>query len=126
MSEVDRFAHSGNDAQTLYIVGKDLCSRRKWRLGLASLRAAAECGHVEAALELGMSYVELDDHSSAIRWFAVAAEADNIEAAFRLGLSLAAEQDLNSAIHWWRKAAQFGHERSASYLRALGNLECEG
>ena len=107
------------DAESDFVAGRDLCDRRRWSAGLELLTRAAECGHLEAAFELGMHYLELEDQPSAIKWFRVAAEANDVEAAYRLGLSLTAEGELGEAVYWWRMAAQAGHSRAASCLAAM-------
>ena len=85
--------------------------------GIEQLRKAAEDGHVEAQVRLGVKYdlgkgVPKND-SEAVKWYRKAAEQGHASAQFNLGVMYAngegVPEDDQEAMRWYRKAAEQGN-----------------
>ena len=94
--------------------------------GIEQLRKAAEDGHVEAQVRLGVKY-DLgegvpEDDSEAVKWYRKAAEQGYASAQFNLGvmydLGEGVPEDDSEAVKWYRKAAEQGYASAQYFLVA--------
>lgn len=92
--------------------------------GLATLRRAAEQGHLEAIYEVGVAYSQgkgvAQDFGEAARWFEKAATGGHASGQFNIGLmhrqGLGVPQDDQLAASWFRQAAEAGISRAQAQL----------
>ena len=89
---------------------------------------AADLGHSEAQLMLGMCYFNGDgikrDYDEAVKWFRKAADQGNALAQYNLGVcyinGIGVNKDPAEAVKWYRKAAEQGYEPAE---KALGKMK---
>jgi Sel1 repeat len=120
-----RTAAEGGDAGAQCALGKKI-----WKEDVNSpeaarwFRAAAEQGHAEAQVSLGMCFFDgkgVDkDRVEAVSWFRKAAEQGHAVAQIALGSCFirgeGVDQDFAEAVIWYRKAAEQGNAMAQSNL----------
>ncbi|MBM3803542.1 MAG: sel1 repeat family protein [Acidimicrobiia bacterium] len=104
-------------AQADFLAGKLAFQNGDYETALRELRPAAEDGHAEAQLYLGMMYsrgrgVQRDD-TEAVKWILRSAEQGNVSAQTMLGMRYVSgrgvPQNDDEAVKWFRAATRRGH-----------------
>lgn len=131
LEEARELANAGNPEGAyrmgrLYEEGREVA--RDLELALRNYRAAAQRGHAEAQLSLGLLYtgaggVVRRDAALAGKWFAKAARQGNATAQYFLGLAYEAgegfDRDLARSFEWFRKASANGDARAMQGLARI-------
>jgi TPR repeat protein len=113
------------DAQAQYELGKALEKNCEKTEAVKWYSLAAEQGHAEAQLELGMAYLGFFgekltiDEVEAFKWITRSAEQGNVGAAIVLGASYIGKGDYAEALKWIKPHAEQGDASAQSVLGGI-------